>query len=157
MKRSDESFELDGELMDAGQARAADLIVLTARLAQLLAEEADLLEAMQVSKIEKLQNEKIMLTNALEAIKKHVVKHPDMLEELSEQEREDLESVVKIFNEILEENYRRLTMARAVNQRVVQAITEVVQEATKGDVYDRSGVTGKPTIDSVSVTLDEKV
>lgn len=158
MKPNNEmTFELDGEVLDAEQTRAADLIVLTARLAQLLAEEADLLESMKISKITDLQNEKTMLTNALEAMKKHISKHPEIMDELSAQERDDLESVVKIFNEILEENYHRLTMARAVNQRVVQAITEVVQEATKGDVYDRTGITGKPTVDSVSVTLNEKV
>lgn len=151
------SFELDGHTMVADQMHAADLIVLTARLAQVLAEEADLLESMKVSKITALQREKTMLTGALEAMKKHISKHPEVMDELTAQEREDLESVIKIFSEILEENYRRLTMARAVNLRVVQAITEIVQESTRGDAYDRSGVTGKPVVDSVSVTLNEKV
>lgn len=155
--KMDEGFELDGAMVATDQMRAADLIVLTARLAQIMAEEADLLESMKINKISDLQHEKQMLTNALEAMKKHIVKHPELMEELSSQEREDLESVVKIFNEILEENYRRLSMARAVNLRVVQAITEIVQEATRGDVYDRSGVSGKPIVDSVSVTLNEKV
>lgn len=155
--QDDEVFELDGHAMRVEEMRAADLIVLTARLAQLLAEEADLLESMKISKIPNLQHEKLMLTNALEAMKKHIAKYPEVMDELSDQERDDLESVVHIFNEVLEENYRRLSMARAVNLRVVQAITEIVQESTKGDVYDRSGITGKPVVDSVSVTLNEKV
>lgn len=152
-----ETLELDGSPFDAEKMHASDLIMLTARLAQVLAEEADLLESMKISKITDLQHEKQMLTGALDAMKKHISKHPELMEDLSDQEREDLESVIKIFNEILEENYRRLSMARAVNLRVVQAITEIVQDATKGDAYDRSGVSGKPVVDSVSVTLNEKV
>lgn len=145
------------DVIDVNRVRIPDVITLTARLAQILAEEADLLEAMDITRVGALQKEKIMLVNALEALKKQVRKHPELMDEVSEEEREDLVQVVRVFNEILEENYRRLSRARAVNQRVVEAITQVVQDSARGDVYDRKGESGKHGSDALSVTLNEKV
>jgi flagellar biosynthesis/type III secretory pathway chaperone len=160
-KISSNEEELDmeaiAEVMDVTRVRVPDVITLTARLAQILAEEADHLEAMNITRVGDLQKEKIMLINALEALKKQVAKHPELMDEITEEEREDLEQVVNVFYQILEENYRRLSMARSVNQRVVQAITDAVQEATRGDVYDRKGEAGKPVIASLSMSLNEKV
>ena len=154
---NEEFTEEMAEVIDVNDVRVSDLITLTARLAQVLAEEADLLEEMKISKISDLQKEKQLLTDALESMKKQIHKEPHILDEISEQEREDLRSVVMIFNEILEENYKRLSMARAVNMQVVQAITDVVNETVKQDVYDRKGTAGKPAAETLSVTLNEKV
>jgi len=143
--------------IDVNRVGIPDIISLTARLAQLLAQEADYLDDMQVSQIAGLQKEKNMLTRALASVKKHVSKHPEMLEQMDEQEREDLVQVVGIFNQILEENYRRLAMARAVNQEIVKAITEVAQESARNDTYNQKGQSGRPGIDRVSVTLNERV
>lgn len=134
-----------------------DIISVTVRLAQILAEEADLLEAMKVSQIAELQNEKRLLCNALEAMKKQVMKEPGLMDEMNESERENLREVITVFNSILDENYARLNMARAVNHKIVQAITEVAQEHSKNDVYDRKGAANGSTISSVSVTLNQKV
>lgn len=149
--------EEDESNIDVTVVRIPDVITLTARLAQLLAEEADLLEAMNIKRVGELQKEKLMLVSALDALKKQIAKQPELLEEITDEERDDLVQVVRVFNEILEENYRRLSRARAVNQRVVQAITQAVQEATRGDVYDRKGEAGKPVIQTVSMTVNEKV
>ncbi len=142
---------------DEGAVQVQDLIALTARLAQILAQEADYLEAMQVSKLEPLQTEKIALTNALESVKRQLAKQPHLLEQMSDEDRDDLQQVVTVFHAVLEENYRRLTMARAVNQKIVEAISEVIHDTVKNDAYDRKGITGKPTLDSVSITLDKQV
>ena len=144
-------------LIDFQQVNVDDVITLTARLAQVLAEEADLLEQMKVSDITNLQKEKIMLTKALELMKKQIARNPDILEEMDEQQRDDLHSVVMVFNEILEENYKRISMARAVNRRIVDAISDVVKEQSTKDTYDKKGQANSPAIDSVCVTLNEKV
>lgn len=139
------------------ELQVADLIALTARLAQVLAQEADLLEAMQVGKIADLQDEKQALVGALDSVKKQLAKRPHLLRQMGAEEREDLAQVVGVFHAVLEENYRRLSMARAVNQKIVEAITEVIQENTRNEVYDRKGTSGKPVVDSVSITLDKQV
>lgn len=153
-----ENDEMDHDtIVEAMHMNPSDLITLTARLAQLLAEEADLLEAQKIGKIADLQKEKLALLSAIETFKKQVLKYPSLMEEITDEEREDMRSVIMIFNEILEENYKRLSMARAVNAQVVQAITEAVQEATKTDQYDRKGESGKAGMESISVTVNEKV
>lgn len=148
--------ELDGAV-DFHQLRVEDIIHLSARLAQVLAQEADLLERMQVGKIAGLQKEKTMLTNALELTKKQVAKRPEILEDIDEETRENLREIVTVFNQVLEENYRRLNTARLVNQRIVQAITEVVSEQASRDGYDQKGHGGRAGADAVCVTLDEKI
>src|SRR3954463_10295736 len=92
------------------ELKIRDTITLTARLAQLLAEEVDLLSEMKVSRIEALQQEKLFLVNALEAQRKLVDKYPQLSETIPSQDREDLREVVEVFDSILEENHRKLLL-----------------------------------------------
>ncbi len=133
------------------------IITVTARLAQLLAEEVDLLSDMKVSKIEHLQNEKIFLTNALEAQKKLIDRNPHMLETIPSQDRGDLEQVVEVFSGILEENHRKLLLAKEINHKIVQAITSVVKENTQSKVYDDRGIKDIAPYESLSVTLNQTI
>ncbi|MDX2112435.1 MAG: hypothetical protein SFW63_01690 [Alphaproteobacteria bacterium] len=133
------------------------IITVTARLAQLLAEEVDLLSDMKVSKIEHLQNEKIFLTNALEAQKKLIDRNPHMLETIPSQDRSDLEQVVEVFSGILEENHRKLLLAKEINHKIVQAITSVVKENTQSKVYDDRGIKDIAPYESLSVTLNQTI
>jgi flagellar biosynthesis/type III secretory pathway chaperone len=133
------------------------VITVTARLAQLLAEEVDLLSDMKVSKIEHLQSEKIFLTNALEAQKKLINKHPHLAETIPSQDREDLAQVVEVFEGILEENHRKLLLAKEINHQVVQAITSVVKDKSRSKVYDDRGHTGVAAYETLSVTLNQTV
>ena len=137
--------------------KVQDVIHLTARLAQLLAEEVDLLGEMKVSRIEALQQEKIFLTNALEAQRKLIDKHPNLVETIPSQDKQDLQQVVNVFNDILQENHRKLLLAREINDRVVQAVTSVVREQTASRVYDGKGVTGYAPYATLSVTLNKKI
>jgi len=134
-----------------------DVITLTARLAQLLAEEVDLLDAMKVSKIEALQQEKLFLVGALDAQRKLVNKHPQLLDTIPSQDKRDLEEVVEVFNNILEENHRKLLLAKEVNHRIVQAITAVVKQKTMRWTYDGKGFTGTAPYETLSVTLNKRV
>lgn len=133
------------------------IITVTARLAQLLAEEVDLLADMKVSKIESLQNEKIFLTNALEAQKKLINKHPGVLDTIPSQDRSDLQEVVEVFNNILGENHRKLLLAKEVNHKIVQAITSVVKEHSLSKTYDDQGITGAAPYETLSVTLNQTI
>jgi len=134
-----------------------DVITLTARLAQVLAEEVDLLSAMKVPKIEALQREKIFLTNALETQRRLIDKHPNLVETIPSQDKEDMKKVVDVFNNILEENHRRLLVAKEINHKIVQAITDVVKKSTLSRVYDVHGLTGPAPYETLSVTLNKRV
>lgn len=141
----------------APKIQVHDIITLTARLAQLLAEEVDLLADMKVSKIEALQQEKIFLTNALDAQRKLLAKHPNLIETIPSQDKRDLEEVVKVFDHILEENHRKLLLAKEINHKVVQAITTVVKESSMNRYYNGRGVTGSTPYTTLSVTLNKHV
>jgi hypothetical protein len=139
------------------QLKMKDVITLTARLAQLLAEEVDFLSAMKVDKIEGLQQEKLFLINALDAQRKLVDRFPHLRNTISAQEKHDLEAVVKVFNNILAENHRKLQLAREVNYKIVQAITSVVKQNTQSRVYNVRGHTGYAPYETLSVTLNKRI
>lgn len=134
-----------------------DVINLTARLAQLLAEEVDLLGEMKVAKIEALQKEKLFLVNALERQRKLLDKHPHLIETIPSQDTKELEEVVNVFNDILAENHRKLLLAKEVNHKIVQAITDVVKETVASQSYDGRGSHGAAPYQTLSVTLNETI
>lgn len=148
-------FEDDSDMTDAEKC-ASEIIILTSRLAHVLAVEADLLDEMKVAQIAVLQDEKVKLTNALEAIKKQINKHPEWMKEISDEQREDIFEVISVFNIILEENYQRLTMARLVNQKVIEAISDVVCETAKNDLYDHKGLSNQHPVEPISLTINEQ-
>jgi hypothetical protein len=134
-----------------------DIISLTAKLAKLLAEEVDLLSDMKVEKIESLQQEKLFLVGALSAQRKKIEQNPQALETIPSQDKRDLEEVVEVFNTILEENHRKLLMAKDVNNRIVQAITAVVKQKAQKRTYNGKGVTGMNPYESASITLNTNI
>ena len=136
---------------------AKDISMLTARLAQVLAEEVDLLEAMKVRDIEKLQDEKLFLVDALETHRKILKQQPQLSETIPSQDKHDLAQVVEVFEDILAENHRRLTMAKEVNAQVVGAIREVVEEKSQTPYYGRRGTQYMTAFDNMSVTLNEQI
>lgn len=134
----------------------SSVMAITARLAQLLAQEADLLAAMKIQDIAPLQKEKIMLTKAIELQLQRIQKYPEMLDFITDEERAELRDLVEIFDEVKAENYTRLLAAREVNQRVVEAITEAVNEQNRKPTYTEGGVNDRQ-FDSISVTLDKRI
>ena len=150
-------MQQETQIAPAPRIKIQDIITLTARLAQLLAEEVDLLTDMKVHKIEALQQEKLFLVSALDAQRKMVDKHPHLLETIPSQDKHDLQEVVNVFNDILEENHRKLLLAKEINHRIVKAITAVVKQNSLSRVYDGKGVTGCAPYDTLSVTLNKKI
>lgn len=139
------------------QIKIQDVMTLTARLAQLLAEEADLLGAMKIKEIEKLQAEKLFLTNAIDAQRKLIEKHPHLLDTIPSRDKHDMEALVEVFNNILEENHRKLLLAREVNHKIVSAIKDVVKDHTVSKNYSGNGVSQNKPYENLSVTLDKVI
>lgn len=148
---------MNSTTMEPARINIPDVVTLTARLAQIMAEEVDLLAAMKVSKIEALQKEKLFLISALEAQKKLVDKHPDFSDSIPSQDRRDLQEVVDIFDSILEENHRKLLAAKEVNHKIVQAITAVVKDNTRSRAYDSDATHGVAPFETLSVTLNKTI
>lgn len=134
-----------------------DLITVTARLAQVLAEEVDLLKAMRVKEIEKLQEEKLFLIDALETYKKVLVRHPEISETIPSRDKKDLEAIVDVFEDVLDENRRRLQMAKEVNHQVVKAIREVVTERAETPYYGVNGSRSIAPFERMSITLNQTI
>ena len=137
--------------------KSKDVITLTARLAQILAEEVDLLREMKVNDIEGLQEEKLYLIEALEAHKRVLRSHPELSETIPSRDKKDLQEIVDVFGDVLEENHRRLQMAKEVNQQVVHAIRDVVTEHATSKYYDQGGVKQVAPYETVSVTLNQQI
>jgi hypothetical protein len=134
-----------------------DVVTLTARLAQILAEEVDLLNSMHVSKIADLQKEKLFIISVLEAQRKLLDKHPQISESIPSQDKKDLEEVVSVFNDILEENHHKLLLAKKVNHEIVKAITSVVNDNTRRASYSMRGMSEAAPFQTLSVTLDKTI
>lgn len=139
------------------QLNMQDVMTLTARLAQLLAEEADLLGAMKMKEIEKLQHEKLFLTNAIEAQRKLIDKNPHLVETIPAVDKEDMRRLVEVFNNILAENHRKLLLAKEVNHQIVTAIKNVVKDHTASKTYSLDGITHQRPYETLSITLDKVI
>ena len=114
-----------------------ELATVTARMTELLNQEVKLLEAMRITEAGSLQHEKLALTQVLEAQKKYIASQPEVMDELSTQDREFLGGVAREFNEALQRNVRLVAVAKAVNQRVVQAMyitpSDITFKWSRGD------------------------
>ncbi|MBY0356051.1 MAG: hypothetical protein K2Q12_10055 [Rickettsiales bacterium] len=147
---------LNAHQATADSVNVETIIVLTARLAQVLAEEADMLADMRIATIDALQREKLLLAGALAKQKKLFERFPHKLHDIDEEERERLEQIIEIFESVMKENYRRLLIAREVNRKVVEAIAEAVNEASAQALYNNKGMSGA-AYESFSVSLDKRI
>lgn len=139
------------------QVNLPDITALSARLAHILALEADMLKDMKVSEIEPLQKEKQLLTSALEAQKKLLERNPDILKGASAEEKSKFKKVVAAFNHVLKENHRRLRMAKEVNRKVVEAIAEVANADATRHVYNGNGMSEHIKPGMLSLTLNKVI
>lgn len=134
-----------------------EIITMTARLAQILAEEVDLLAEKKVAKIADLQNEKLFLVRALESQKKAVQKDPELVRKMPPTQREELRKVVDIFNGVIQQNHRKLELAKYVNQKIIDIIKQVVGESDVAGVYNGFGKAYHFAHHNLSVTLNKRI
>ncbi len=133
-----------------------ELITVTARLKELLSRETEHLKRMEVKELAKLSDEKQKLTKIMESYQRLIAQRPELVQALDADSRAELAELTDDFARVVSENMQRTAVARAVNQRVVQAIMEVVTENQHAGTYNRSGYTGVPTNMSVSFNLNQK-
>ncbi len=134
-----------------------EVMAVTSRLADVLRRESDFLKQMNIGEAGKLQDEKIKLTAWLEAQKKLIAIRPELRDQISPQEREELEAIIEDFTDAMEENFRQVSIARVVNQKVVQAITESMREQQQLNTYNAYGTnTSRMSSAALSYNLNQK-
>lgn len=118
-----------------------DLIVITARLADLLAHENEILHSMRPSAIRELQKDKADLVQSYERRMRLVREDPTILASAPPALREKLLTMTTAFETVLEENERSLRSVRAVSERVMKVIVDAATEQQLGaPAYSSAGV-----------------
>ena len=140
-----------------GNFTLTDMMAVMGRLAQVLAEEVDCLDSMKIKGMEGLQEEKSRLTRTLTAMKRRLDRTPDLLGEISDEEKAAYHQVADIFNNVMEENRQRLLVAKEVNYRMVQAICDVVEEENRRSGYSHTGGMTHRRDGTSSVSLNETI
>lgn len=132
-----------------------DLLLVTSRLKDILTAETEQLKQMKVKELGHLQHEKQKLTKLLESYQMLIKSNPGLLDTLDEETREDLAYQGAEFTRVVEENFRHVSVARAINQRIVQAILDVVSERDHAGTYSKRGMTTAPNM-ALSFNLNQK-
>ncbi len=116
-----------------------EMMDVTARLADLLEEETRCLRAMEMDALAKLHEKKLELTLMLEGYQKLLKSKPDLLKGADAEKLDEFARLSEDLTEVLEENFRRTAVARAVNQRVMQTIVDTISEHHRPATYNRYG------------------
>lgn len=132
-----------------------ELMDVAARLTEILVEESGHLAAMKIDALKPLHEEKLRLTRYLEDSQKRLAADPFAIRRAPESEREELLQLTDDLSFSVEENFRRAATARAVNSRVMQAITDTMSEFHRPATYGRSGTPTSGDL-SLSFNLNEK-
>lgn len=133
--------------------QVSELVAVTARLTEVLREESKQLKTMRIRAVGEMQDEKSKLISWLEAQKKIIALTPGMKDRLSEEDRAQMAKVAEEFARAVEENYHQASIARAVNQRVVQAINDAAQSSEHVNTYNAYGTT-RGTVSSAGLPFN---
>ena len=134
----------------------ADLIAVSDHLADVLYEESEYLRTMQINKIPPLHEEKLRLTHQLETYQRLLEANPDILRNADAVSLEEFKVVSDEFTAIMKENFRLNAVARTVNQRVVQAITDAMFEDQRISSYNRQGTSSMTADLTMSFNLNQQ-
>lgn len=150
------AHELPHIEVPAGGMDLDDLMDVTARLADVLEEETKYLRDMEIDALAKLHDKKMELTLMLESYQQLLKAQPDMLKSADAEKLAQFTELSEDLTAVVEENFRRTAVARAVNQRVVQTIIETVSEQNRPGTYNRYGNSNLKQDMSLSFNLNHK-
>jgi recombinational DNA repair ATPase RecF len=107
------------------------MITVLSHLTEILSQETAYLKKRQVSKVKTLQEEKERLISILEILKANLSKSPAAIAELSKETKSSLRNMIVLFETVMQENHLELLKTTAINQKVVEAVTEAIQDKLK--------------------------
>ena len=109
-------------------SRMADLLAITSRLIHCMEREIELLRAMQPKELRQLQQDKTALADAYRAFVL-ALKEPDgAADSVNDVLRDELAEATERFQASLSDNLRALRAMRDVNERVMRAVVEALEE-----------------------------
>ncbi len=116
-----------------------DLMHATLRLSDLLAEESEHIAALRYNELPRLHDEKLKLTSLLESYQRVLATDPDFIRQADARTREELLLRTDDLAFNVEDNFRKVSVVRAVNGRVMQAIMDVMGEQHRPGTYGPKG------------------
>lgn len=123
--------------------RFDDMFEALEQLTALLSEENQMLAEFRIGAIAALQEKKSQLAWLIELQKEYLQKHPELLKAMQVEVQERIRSRGEMLEKALEENFQRLTSARLINQKVVQAVTAVMNDHYgEASGYSENGTRG---------------
>jgi hypothetical protein len=108
--------------------RFDELILLTERLAQITAREAEALKVRRPHELAPLVEEKALLSAHYARAAQHLKRNGDLLKTASPELRQKLKDATKRFQSALEDLTQRLSRVRQISEGVVRAIAEDASE-----------------------------
>ena len=137
------------------------LIDVASRLITLLGRETVLLRQMKISEIAALQEQKLALTRVYEARMRELNENSGELDVIDQAIRDELRATVNRFEDAAKANAIAVHAAQEANQRLMQAIVDIVSERrgrTEGYAADgTSTVKDARPREGVALALDERL
>jgi flagellar biosynthesis/type III secretory pathway chaperone len=133
-----------------------ELMDTTLRLSDILAQESVMMDTMQLKDLPRLNEEKMKLTAVLEVYQQVMASDPSFVKKADEKTREQLVLLTDDLAFNVEENFRKVSVARAVNSRVMQAIMDVMSEQHRPGTYGRKGQASQNHDFTLSMNLNER-
>lgn len=128
----------------------------TLRLSDILAQESAHMDALRYNELPKLHDEKVKLVSLLENYQRLLATDPGFVRNADERTREELLLRTDDLAFNVEENFRKVSVTRAVNSRVMQAIMDVMTDQHRPGTYGPKGVAA-PTADlALSINLNQR-
>ena len=109
-------------------SRMADLLAITSRLIACMEREIELLRAMQPKELRQLQEDKTALADAYRAFVLALKEPDEAADSVNDVLRDELAEATERFQASLSDNLRALRAMRDVNERVMRAVVQALEE-----------------------------
>lgn len=133
-----------------------ELMDVTLRLSDILAQESEHIDARRYNELPKLHEEKTKLVSLLENYQRVLATDPDFVRSADERTREELLLRADDLALNVEENFRKVSVTRAVNSRVMQAIMDVMTDQHRPSTYGPKGVAASTADLALSINLNQR-
>ena len=133
-----------------------ELMDATLRLSDVLVAETDLIRERRYHEAAKLHDEKMRLSGLLETYQAVLATKPDFIRNADDKTREELLYIADDLAVSVRENFHAVSVAKAVNGRVLQAMMDVMSEQQRPSTYGAYGQSLQASNLSLSMNLNQK-
>lgn len=109
-------------------SRMADLLAITSRLIACMEREIELLRTLQPKELRRLQEDKTALADAYRAFVLALKEPDEAADSVNDVLRDELAEATERFQATLADNLRALRAMRDVNERVMRAVVQALEE-----------------------------